>query len=95
MPPAHKKQPVSVVRDAGHPWDGRAGFDHLYLNAKTQEELDGLVEKAADKFWSPWLVGTNELDGQPGAVMYKPCDIQEPWDDSVEEPHPGIERPRG
>jgi hypothetical protein len=82
-----------VERNAGHPWDGRKGFDVLHLQADTQPEMDQLVEAAKKKFWQPWLIGKSEETGLPGGAMFKPCDITSNWDDSPERPHPGC--PRG
>lgn len=82
-----------VVRNAGHPWDGRKGFDLLYLNATSEAFLAQLVNNAKKKHWQSWLIGKNENTGQPAGVMFKPCDIAEPWSDSPESPHPGCIRP--
>lgn len=81
-------------RDAGHPWDGRPGFDILHLEADTQEEMDALVKCAKEKFWLPWLIGFCDKTGLPGGAMYKPCDANQPWEDSPEKPHPGSVRHR-
>lgn len=78
-----------VFRNQGHPWDGRAGFDHLYVNANKQEEMDAFVAAAKKKFWAPWLIGTSDETGLPGGLMFKPSGITVPWDDSPERPHPG------
>lgn len=80
---------VHVRRDFGHPWDRRPGFDLLVIDAESQVELDRAVECAESKFWQPWLLGTNETTGKPGGVLYKPCGIDAPWDDSPEGRHPG------
>ena len=93
-----------VSRDAGHPWDGmdRPGFDILEIRTDTEIEMNALVAQAKAKFWQPWLIGTNENTGLPGGALYKPCDLNEPWHDSPEYPHPGcpresaaIDSPRG
>lgn len=84
---------VSVSRNAGHPWDGRPGFDLMELNADTQEEMDAAVKRAEAKFWSPWLIGTHETTKKPGGLMYKPSGIMEPWQDSYHQPHPGSSTP--
>lgn len=80
---------IHVTRNAGHPWDGRPGFDILELEADTQAELDKAVKEAASRFWQPWLIGVGETTGLPGGAMYKPCDARAPWFDSPEKPHPG------
>lgn len=78
-----------VARNAGHPWDGRDGFDLLFINTETQYELNKAIKAAEEKYWVRWLVGLNEKSNKPGGVMYKPCGIQEPWIDTPENPHPG------
>ena len=75
-----------VMRDAGHPWDGRTGFDSLFVEADTQGELDQLVCAAEQKFWQPWLIGTNDVTGRPGGVMYKPSGADRPWSDVPRQP---------
>jgi hypothetical protein len=79
---------TKVQRDAGHPWDGRPGFDLLHLLADTKMEMDAAVETAKTKFWQCWLIGTCET-GSPGGLMYKPCGASAPWHDSLDHPHPG------
>ena len=83
---------TQVVRNAGHPWDGRQGFDLLHVQADTDAEMRKFVAGAQKKFWQPWLIGVCENTQLPGGVLFKPCDIDEPWVDSPECPHPG--RPR-
>lgn len=80
---------ITVRRNAGHPWDGRAGFDILLIDAETQSELERAVEEAERKFWQPWLIGWNEATHKPGGAMYKPCGAAAPWHDSPNKPHPG------
>lgn len=70
-----------VMRDAGHPWDGRSGFDLLFVDADTQIELDQLVLAANKKHWHDWLIGQDEATGKPGGVMYKPSGLSRPWRD--------------
>ena len=79
------------IERAGHPWDGaaRPEFDHLYVQADTQAEMDAGVLAAKAKFWEPWLIGTNEETGLPGGVMFKPTGINAPWSDSPTQKHPG------
>lgn len=83
---------TTVQRNAGHPWDGRPGFDLLWLEADTQEEMDAMVKRAEKKFWQPWLIGLTEATGKPGGAMYKPCDANSPWEDGPKNPHPGNPR---
>lgn len=80
---------VFVHRRAGHPWDGRPGFDLLEVKAETQAELDRVVAKATARFWQPWLIGRDESDDLPAGVLYKPSGALAPWHDSPEHPHPG------
>lgn len=85
---------VTVQRNAGHPWDGRPGFDVLHISADTQSELDNAVKKAELKFWQPWLIGIHETTRKPGGAMYKPCGASAPWRDSGDDPHPGGAAPK-
>ena len=73
---------TTVVRNAGHPWDGRHGWDHLYVEATTEVEMDQLVAKAKKRFWDCWLVGVNEATGLPGGIMYKPSGARAAWIDN-------------
>ncbi len=68
-----------VVRNAGHPWTGVQGWDHLHIEASTQSEMDCAVGKAEKKFWQCWLIGMNEKTGLPGGVMYKPSGAVATW----------------
>ena len=78
-----------VERNAGHPWDGRVGFDVLHLHADTSAEMDAAVDAAKRKFWQSWLIGTSADGPACGGAMYKPCNASSRWDDSPERPHPG------
>ena len=79
---------TEVLRNHGHPWDARKGFDVLLLDVNSQAELDAAVAAAAEKFWQPWVVGARE-GGTLGGAFYKPCGANAPWEDSAEQPHPG------
>ena len=82
-----------VIRNFGHPWDmqKRPGFDLLEARSDSEIELQEFVAKAEIKFWSPWIVGNVMGEaGFFGAALYKPCGINEQWDDSPQKPHPGI-----
>ena len=78
---------------AGHPWDGRPGFDTLEFEADTKEESDSFYAKAVTEFWKSWLVGYTEDRKKFGGVLYKPSGINTEWDDSPKNPHPGIYAP--
>lgn len=82
----------NLTRNTGHPWDGRAGFDILELRADTQAEMDEAIKKAQKKFWNVWISGVEENTGKPGAFLYKPCDMDVPWNDEPSNPVAG--RPR-
>lgn len=82
---------VSVRRNAGHPWDSRPGFDLLFLDADTPDEMERGVAMAKAKFWEPWLIGEAMETGKPGGVMYKPCGAMCVWEDSPDRPHAGNE----
>ncbi len=84
-----------ITRDAGHPWDGRPGFDILELEADTQSELDAAVKEATRKLWQTWIIGIGEVNKLPGGAMFKPCDAQSSWTDSPDQRHPGnIRKPK-
>ena len=73
---------ATVVRNAGHPWDGRSGWDHLYVEASTEAEMDELVAKAKTRYWDCWLIGVNESSGCPGGLLYKPSGVRAVWTDN-------------
>ena len=81
---------VHVSRNAGHPWDGRPGFDILEFETEDKTVCDAFVTKAAEKHWQPWLVGTSK-NGKFGGALYKPSGALGPWFDSVDRPHPGFD----
>lgn len=84
----------SIARGAGHPWDGRPGFDLMEVAADTRDELEAFARTARTRFWEPWLLGRQGGTGRPGGVLYKPSGIREHWHDSGERPHPGgVHRP--
>lgn len=80
---------VTVIRNAGHPWDKRPGFDLLFLDTKSQAEMAIAVKKANSRYWHNWLIGFTEGTELPGGVLYKPSGICEEWVDEVDNPHPG------
>jgi len=81
---------VEVQRNAGHPWDGRKGFDLMAVDFDTERERDESVKAAEAKFWKPWIVGFNSSkENKPSAVFYKPSGLNKPWDDGPKNPHPG------
>lgn len=80
---------VNVDRNSGHPWDGRPGFDLMFVDAGTPAEMATAAKEAERKFWAPWLVGMNEATGKPGGVFYKPSGALASWEDSPRKPHPG------
>lgn len=82
----------SLTRNAGHPWDGRPGFDLLEVEADTAQQLQAFITAAALKHWTPWINGTCLDTGRPGALLYKPCDVAAPWSDHPNARHPGCVR---
>lgn len=84
---------AQVVRNFGHSWSRRPGFDLMYVLADTPEELDRARQTAQERFWEPWALGTYVPEGQtnlqPGGVFYKPCGARAPWRDDPSNPHPG------
>lgn len=81
---------VEVVRNAGHPWDSRAGFDIMYVDSSYLFEFNQAVKSAESKYWKSWGTGFNFEANIFSAVMFKPCGISEDWEDSPKDPHPGI-----
>lgn len=86
-----------LTRTAGHPWDGRPGFDLMEFQCETNQECRRFVDAAQAKHWHPWMIG-HSLD-QPadaysptfpfGGVLYKPSGAMAPWSDHPDAPHPG------
>ena len=81
-----------VERNAGHPWDGRSGFDVLHVQADTEAGMAVFLAAAKKRFWSRWLIGTREDTGLPGDALFKLCDIAMPWEHSQECRRPGCVR---
>lgn len=79
-------------RNGAHPIAKHPGFDFLYIYADTAVELDEAMAAAERKFWQTWTAGVKLTTGKAGAVMYKPCDADSPWEDSPENHHPGNPR---
>jgi len=44
--------------NAGHPWDLEPGYDHLYINATSQDALPPLIEQYQQRGWDIWIHGT-------------------------------------
>jgi len=80
---------VRITRNCGHPWDGRPGFDLMFLNASTNEEWILMQKRAFAKFWQMWIGGIDDATNLPGGFFYKPCGITAPWSDHPDNPHPG------
>lgn len=87
--PEQMPMKVDIVRDTGHPWDGRPGFDLLDIQCDTQQELESAVGLAAEKFWAPWIVGFTGDGKRPAGLLYKPSRIGIAWVDTPQQPHPG------
>lgn len=81
-----------LLRNHGHPWDKRPGFDMLFVAGDTEAELDEYAKRAKQKFWAVWCGGRDADTGQLLYALYKPCGINEEWDDHLHTPHPGIIR---
>lgn len=79
-----------VSSNAGHPWDGRPGFDILEFECDAQAE-DTFRAAAERKFWQAWLIGFG-ANGKHGGAFYKPSGIKNEWKDSPQAPHPGCRR---
>lgn len=73
----------------GHPWDKRPGFDLLEFRCDSMTEVENFVAAAEDNFWKPWMVGTTEK-GKLGGVLYRPSGAKAAWEDSTDNPHPGL-----
>lgn len=68
-----------VLRNQGHPWDERLGWDQMHVSADTHDELQSFIEKARAKFWAVWI-GGGRNDSR--AYLYKPSGATGPWGDS-------------
>ncbi|MDO9099697.1 MAG: hypothetical protein Q7V53_02985 [Caldisericota bacterium] len=89
-PVAPQSRSIKVMRDHGHPWDSRPGFDLMIIDALTESDRDAAVKLAEGRFWAVWLSGFDASAGDtPSAVLYKPSGINRPWCDSPHAPHPG------
>lgn len=83
---------VLVKRDVTHPITKKPGFDLMEIKTHSAQALADSIKEAEAKFWQVWTYGFSEKRSLGGAVLYKPCDIDKPWIDTPEQPHPG--RPR-
>jgi hypothetical protein len=81
------KVSVIIVRNEGHPWDRRPGFDHAYFEAETEQNLHQIEKLFEKRFWASWIMGVNKETGKPGGAMYKPHGIKKSWLDSAEKPY--------
>jgi len=70
-----------LVRNGGHPWDGRPGWDLLEIECDDGIETSRFVRAAKSKFWEPWLIGVNEETGKHGGLLYKPTGATSHWED--------------
>ncbi|MCZ8254544.1 MAG: hypothetical protein O9327_02530 [Polaromonas sp.] len=80
---------TQLQRNAGHPWDGRPGFDLLHVQADTAAELTQYIHRAQAKHWSAWIVGLASDAETPGGLLYKPSGANSAWSDTPEGRHPG------
>lgn len=79
---AHCDQPPSgfvIHRNAGHPWDGRPGWDLMEVKATTEAALTRFIVQAAEKFWNVWI---QDNTGQASAVLYKPSSAAALWSEA-------------
>ena len=81
-----------VKRDAQHPMTQLPGFDLMEIKTHSAEDLEAALDEAEGKFWQVWVSGFKASSGIGGALLYKPCDIAEPWTDTPDQPHPGCIR---
>lgn len=91
--PGKSCREVSVKRDVTHPVTKKPGFDLMEIKTHSAQALADSIKEAESKFWQVWTHGFDRKRNMGGALLYKPCDIDEPWNDTPEQPHPG--RPRG
>jgi hypothetical protein len=55
-------------------------WDCLWIYAKNEDNLKAYVEKASEKFYSPWIVSnTPDENGQFSAFCYKPSEYDMVW----------------
>jgi hypothetical protein len=69
-----------VLRNCGHPWDKRIGWDGMDIESDSNSELLRFIEKAKKKFWNSWIIGTHP-NGTYGAFLYKPSGATTMWSD--------------
>lgn len=69
--------PVTVKRNAGHPWSGADGWDLLVLELDTVEALDAKIDEAIGKWWRIWV----RDQARCSSVLFKPAGATEPWED--------------
>ena len=75
-----------VKRKVGHPITNEPGFDLLFVQADSHEELNNAFESARAKHWEIWLTGSSEFIGKPSCVLYKPSGASAPWHTGELEP---------
>lgn len=79
----------TIRENAGHPWDGRNGWDGMDVLADTKEELDSFIKTARKQHWSVWIEGsvgrpdgTPDIQGRPAAYLYKPHRVKSVWSEN-------------
>lgn len=83
---------VSVKRDVNHPITKKPGFDLMEIKAHSAQALADSIKEAEAKFWKVWTHGFSEKRSLGGALLYKPCDTNESWTDTPDQPHTGSPR---
>lgn len=67
-----------IDRGAGHPWDGREGWDMLDVKADSEEYLTTFINNAAKKYWKVWI---RDNCGGISAILFKPSGATRDWVD--------------
>jgi hypothetical protein len=78
-----------VSSDFGHPWTQQAGFDVMFVSAKSEARLLQFTTAAKEKFWATWISGSNLMEDKQtlnpdwpfGAALYKPTGATARWQD--------------
>jgi len=70
---------MRLMRNGGHPEDGRQGWDRMEFDRVTSPDvLQDLLRRAELAFWRVWSQTATS------AVLYKPSGARAPWGESID-----------